>query len=110
MKEPNKIPSNFNRGALPEARKALGNIRRKNISRLIFNINSLWNKFESQQHIINKNIDVLLNLKQKLIFLLLHSTISFKGLCNPIQIGQKWKCWWHPAVYKRRYFFKVTKY
>ena len=63
LKEPNEIPSNLNRGALPEPHKALENIRRKNINRLIFahlNINSLQNKFESLQHIINKNIDVLL--------------------------------------------------
>ena len=62
MKEPNEIPSNLDRGALPEPHKALENIRRKNINRLIFaqlNINSLRNKFESLQHIINKNIDVL---------------------------------------------------
>ena len=38
-------------------------IRRKNINSLIFaqlNINSLRNNFESLQHIINKNINVLL--------------------------------------------------
>ena len=62
MKEPNEIPSNLDRGALPEPHKALENIRCKNINWLIFaqlNINSLRNKFESLQHIINKNIDVL---------------------------------------------------
>ena len=62
LKEPNEIPSNLDRGALPEPHKALENIRRKNINRLIFaqlNINSLRNKFKSLQHIINKNIDVL---------------------------------------------------
>ena len=62
FKEPQEIPSNLNRGALPEPRKALENILRKNINRLILaqlNINSLRNKFESLQHIINKNIDVL---------------------------------------------------
>ena len=47
-------------------------------------------------------------LKQKLIFFSL-STILFR-LCNSIQIRQKFKWWWHPAVYKRRYSFKVTKY
>ena len=63
FKEPHEIPSNRNRGALPEPHKALENICRKNINKLIFaqlNINSLRNKFESLQHIINKNIDVLL--------------------------------------------------
>ena len=63
MKEPNEIPSNLERGALPEPHQALENIRCRNINRLIFaqlNINSLRNQFESLQHIINKNIDVLL--------------------------------------------------
>ena len=36
LKEPNEIPSNLNSGALPEPHKALENIRRKNINRLIF--------------------------------------------------------------------------
>ena len=43
LRERNEIPSNFNSGALPEPHKALENIRRKNIKRLIFaqlNINS----------------------------------------------------------------------
>ena len=63
LKEPNEIPSNPDRQALPDSHKALKNIRRNNINRLILaqlNINSLRNKFESLQHIINKNIDVLL--------------------------------------------------
>ena len=45
------------------------NIRGKNINRLIFaqlNINSLWNKFDSLQHIINKNTDVLLISETKI--------------------------------------------
>ena len=69
LKEPNEIPSNLNRRVLPEPHKALENIRRKNINRLIFaqlNINSLRNKFESLQHIINKNIDVLLISETKI--------------------------------------------
>ena len=69
LKEPNEIPSNLNRGALPEPHKDLENMRRKNINRLIFvqlNINSLRNKFESLQHIINKNIDVLLISETKI--------------------------------------------
>ena len=52
-----------NSRVLPEAGKALENIRRKNINKLIFvqlNVNSLRNKFESLQHTINKHIDVLL--------------------------------------------------
>ena len=52
-----------NSRVLPEARKALENIRHKNINELIFvqlNVNSLRNKFESLQHTINKHIDVLL--------------------------------------------------
>ena len=68
FKEPNEISSNLNRGALLEPHKALENIPRKNINRLIFaqlNINSLRNKFESLQHIINKNIDILLISKTK---------------------------------------------
>ena len=69
MKELNKIPSNLNRGALPEPHIALENIRRKNINMLSFaqlNINSLRNKFEPLQHIINKNIDVLLISETKI--------------------------------------------
>ena len=69
FKEPHEIPSNLNRGALPEPRKALENICSKNINRLIFaqlNINSLRNKFGSLQHIINKNIDVLLISETKI--------------------------------------------
>ena len=57
LRNPNEIPSNLNRGALPEPLKALENIRRKNINRLIFvklKINSLRNKFESLQHIKTK--------------------------------------------------------
>ena len=69
FKEPHEILSNLNRGGLPEPRKALENICRKNINRLIFpqlNINSLRNKFESLEHIINKNIDVLLMSETKI--------------------------------------------
>ena len=47
FKEPHEIPSNLNREALPEPRKALENIHRKNINRLIFaklNKNPLRNK------------------------------------------------------------------
>ena len=71
FKEPHKIPSNLNREALPEPHKALENILRKKINRLIFahlKINSLQNKFESLQHIISKNIDVLLIPETKFDF------------------------------------------
>ena len=71
FRDPHEISSNLNRGALPEPHKALENIRRKNINRLIFaqlNINSLRNKFESLQHIINKNIDVLFIFETKIDF------------------------------------------
>ena len=69
FKEPYEIPSNLNRGTHPESHKALENMRRKNINRLIFaqfNIYSLWNKSEPLQHIINKNIDVLLISETKI--------------------------------------------
>ena len=62
FEELHEIPSNLNRRALPEPRKALENIRLKNISRLIFaqfNIKSLRNKFDTLQYVIDKNIDVL---------------------------------------------------
>ena len=36
LKEPNEIPSNLKRGALPDSHQALENIRRRNINRLIF--------------------------------------------------------------------------
>ena len=45
FKEPHDIPLNLNRGALPEPRKALENIRRKNINRLIF---AKLNKFSAE--------------------------------------------------------------
>ena len=45
FKEPHEIPLNLNRGALPEPRKALENIRRKNINRLIF---AKLNKFSAE--------------------------------------------------------------
>ena len=64
-----QIPSNLNRGALPEPHKALENICCKNINSFIFaqlNINSLRNNFESLQHIIDKNVDVLLISKTKI--------------------------------------------
>ena len=90
FKEPHKIPSNLNRGALPEPHEALENRRRKNINRLIFaqfNINSPRNKFESLQHIINKNIDVLLIYETKIYFSFPSvQFIPFRRLCNPIQI------------------------
>ena len=69
FKEPHEIPSNLDSGALPKARKALENIRCKNINRLLFtqlNMNSLRNKFESLQHITNKNVDVLLISETKI--------------------------------------------
>ena len=79
LKELNEIPSNLNRGALPEHHKALENIRRENINRLILaqlDLNSLRNKFEPLQHIINKNIDVLSISEKKLIlFFLEHNFI-----------------------------------
>ena len=69
LKEPNEIPSNLKRGALPEPHQTLENMRRRNINQLIFaqlDINSLRNKFESPQHIIKKNIDVLLISETKI--------------------------------------------
>ena len=72
FKEPHEV--------LPELRKALKNIRRKNINRLTFtqfNIHSLWNKFESLQSIQFNSIQVtkilmyFWYLKQKMIFLFL---------------------------------------
>ena len=86
MKEPNEIPSNLNRGALPEPHKALENMHRKNINRLIFsqlNINSLRNKFEFLQHIINKNIDVLLISETKIDSSLPSAQFDLEGYAIP---------------------------
>ena len=112
FKEPHQISSNLNRGALLEPSKALEDLRHRNINRLVFGqfiINYLRNKFDSLQHITNKNIDVLLRSETK-IFFFFFSTISFRGLWNPIEITQKYKWSWHPAARKRRYFFSVIKF
>ena len=69
LKETHDILSNLNREVLPDPCKALENIRHKNINRLIFaqlNINSLRNKFDSPQHIINKYTDVMLISETKI--------------------------------------------
>ena len=91
FKEPHEIPSNLNRGALPEPHKALENIRRRNINRLIFaqlNINSLRNKFESLQHIINKNIDVLLISETKIDSSFPSAQFHLEGYATPYRLDR----------------------
>ena len=91
MKEPNEIPSNLKRGALPEPHKALENIRRRNINRLIFaqlNINYLGNKFESLQHIINKDIDVLLISETKIDSSFPSAQLHLKGYATPYRLDR----------------------
>ena len=87
MKEPNEIPS----GALPGPHKALENIRRKNINRLIFaqlNVNSLRNKFESLQHIINKNTDVLLVSETKTDSSFPSAQFDLEGYATPYRLDR----------------------
>ena len=91
MKKPNEVPSNLNRGALPERHKVSENICRKNINRLIFaqlNINSLWNKFESLQHIINKNIDVLLISETKIDSSFHSVQFHLEGYATPYRLDR----------------------
>ena len=91
MKKPNEIPSNFKRGALPEPHQALENIRRRNINRLIFaqlNINSLRNKFESLQHMINKNIDVLLISETKIDSSFPSAQFHLEGYATPYRLDR----------------------
>ena len=91
FKEPREIPSNLNRRASLEPRKALENIHRKNINRLIFaqlNINSLWSKFESLQHIISKNIDVLLISKTKIDSSFPSIQFHLEGYATPYKLDR----------------------
>ena len=91
MKKPNEIPSNLKRGALPEPHQALENIRRRNINRLIFaqlNINSLRNKFESLQHMINKNIDVLLISETKIDSSFPSAQFHLEGYATPYRLDR----------------------
>ena len=67
------------------------NIRRKNINRLIFaqlNINSLRNKFESLQHIINKNIDVLLISETKIDSSFPSAQFHLEGYATPYRLDR----------------------
>ena len=91
FKESHEIPSNLNRGAPPEPRKGLEDIRRKNINRLIFaqlNINSLWNKFESLQHVINNNTDVLLISETKIDSSFLSVQFHLEGYAAPYRLDR----------------------
>ena len=91
MKKPNEIPSNLKRGALPEPHQALENIRRRNINRLIFaqlNINSLRNKFESLQHMIHKNIDVLLISETKIDSSFPSAQFHLEGYGTPYRLDR----------------------
>ena len=116
MKEPNEIPSNLKRGALPEPHQGLENIRRRNINRLIFaqlNINSLRDKVESLQHIVNKNIDVLYLISETKIDSSFPSAqFHLEGHATPYRLARNAN---GGAILlyirdKRRYSFKVTKY
>ena len=67
------------------------NIRRKNINRLIFaqlNINSLRNKFESLQHIINKNTDVLLISETKIDSSFPSAQFHLEGYATPCRLDR----------------------
>ena len=91
MKEPNEILSNLKRGALPEPHKALENIRRRNINSLIFaqlNINSSLNKFQSMQHTINKNIDVLLISETKIDSSFPSAQFHLEGYATPYRLAR----------------------
>ena len=91
FKEPHEIPSNLNRGALPEPRKVLENTCRKNINRFLFpqlNINPLRNKFESLQHIINKNIDVLFISESKIDSSFPSVKFHLEGYATPYRLDR----------------------
>ena len=91
MKEPNEIPSNLDIGALPKPHKALENICRRNINRLIFaqlNINSLRNKFESLQHMIHKNINVLLISETKIDSSFPSAQFHSEGYATPYRLDR----------------------
>ena len=67
------------------------NIRCKNINRLIFgqlNINSLRNKFESLQHIINKNTDVLLISETKFDSSFPSAQFDLEGYATPYRLDR----------------------
>ena len=67
------------------------NIRHKNINKLIFsqlNINSLWNKFDSRQHIINKNIDALLISETKIDSCFPAVQFHLEGYATPYRLGR----------------------
>ena len=67
------------------------NIRHKNINRLIIaqlNINSLWKKFESLQHLINKNIDVLLISETRIDSSFLSVQFYLQGYATPNRIDR----------------------
>ena len=91
FKEPHEISSNVNIGAVPEPRKALGNMCRKNINRLIFaqlNINSLPNKFDSLQHIINKNSDIFLISETTIDSSFLSVKFYLEGYATPYRLDR----------------------
>ena len=67
------------------------NIRHKNINRLIIaqlNINSLRKKFESLQHLINKNIDVLLISETRIDSSFLSVQFYLEGYATPNRIDR----------------------
>ena len=67
------------------------NIRCRNINRLIFarlNINSLRNKSESLQHIINKNIDVLLISETKIDSSFTSAQFHLEGYATPYRLDR----------------------
>ena len=112
FKKPPEIPSNLNRWALPQPHKASENIRCRNINRLIFaqlNINSLRNKFDSIEHIINKNIDVLLISETKNNSSFPSLQFYLEGYATPYRLDRNPNSG-DSAVCKRRYSFKVTNY
>ena len=53
-----------------------------------FNINSLQNKFESQQHIINKNIDVLLISETKIDSSFPSAQFHLEGYATPYRLDR----------------------
>ena len=87
--------------------KALENIRRKNINRLIFA--ELKYKSESVEHIANKNTDVLLISETKIDSSFPSAQFHLEGYATPCRLDRNANGG-DILLYIREDSFKVTKY
>ena len=79
----------FQKDLANESCKALEIIHHKNINRLIFakpNMSSLWNTLDSQQHVIYKNIDVMLISETKIYSLFPSVQFHLEGYATPYRL------------------------